>query len=107
MALILVVEDELAYQELITRFLKREGHVVVLAADGETGVNGSCKRLEQLLAAPRTDPCVLNKVLWNELADSRRGAFQRLDFLDHQFQFLILGVEVRRDADAGARPVVH
>ena len=38
MALILVVEDDADNQELITRFLKREGHVVLHAADGFAGI---------------------------------------------------------------------
>jgi two-component system, cell cycle response regulator DivK len=38
MARILVVEDDEANQELITRFLRREGYQVIQAADGLTGV---------------------------------------------------------------------
>ena len=38
MAKILVVEDNEANQELITRFLRREGFQVIQAADGVTGV---------------------------------------------------------------------
>jgi len=36
MALILVVEDDEANQELVTRFLRREGHLVLQARDGMT-----------------------------------------------------------------------
>jgi CheY-like chemotaxis protein len=38
MARILVIEDNDANQELITRFLRREGYDVIQAADGVTGV---------------------------------------------------------------------
>jgi CheY-like chemotaxis protein len=38
MARILVVEDNEANQELVTRFLRREGHEVIQAMDGMTGV---------------------------------------------------------------------
>jgi CheY-like chemotaxis protein len=38
MAVILVVEDDAANQELVTRFLIREGHTVLHAIDGMTGV---------------------------------------------------------------------
>jgi len=38
MARILVVEDDADNQELVTRFLKRQGHEVLLARDGLTGV---------------------------------------------------------------------
>ncbi len=37
MALILVVEDDEANQELVTRFLRRNGHLVIQARDGLTG----------------------------------------------------------------------
>ena len=38
MALILVVEDDEANQELVTRFLRRNGYLVLQARDGLTGV---------------------------------------------------------------------
>lgn len=38
MALILVVEDDGDNQELLIRFLRRQGHRVVLAIDGPSGV---------------------------------------------------------------------
>ena len=38
MARILVVEDNEANQELITRFLRREGYGVIQATDGKSGV---------------------------------------------------------------------
>lgn len=38
MALILVVEDDEANQELVTRFLKRDGHRVIHAVDGREAV---------------------------------------------------------------------
>jgi CheY-like chemotaxis protein len=38
MARILVVEDDEANQELITRFLRRDGYEVIQATDGVTGV---------------------------------------------------------------------
>jgi CheY-like chemotaxis protein len=41
MAMILVVEDDAANQELVTRFLKREGHTVIHAMDGMTGVGAA------------------------------------------------------------------
>jgi two-component system, cell cycle response regulator DivK len=41
MAIILVVEDDAANQELVTRFLKREGHTVVHAMDGMMGVSAA------------------------------------------------------------------
>ena len=41
MALILVVEDDAANQELVTRFLRREGHTVLHALDGRAGVTAA------------------------------------------------------------------
>jgi two-component system cell cycle response regulator DivK len=41
MAVILVVEDDAANQELVTRFLKREGHTVFQATNGITGVRAA------------------------------------------------------------------
>lgn len=38
MAIILVVEDDAANQELVTRFLRREGYSVIQALDGLAGV---------------------------------------------------------------------
>ena len=38
MALILVVEDDDANQELVTRFLKRDGHTVIHSTDGLSAV---------------------------------------------------------------------
>jgi two-component system cell cycle response regulator DivK len=38
LAVILVVEDDPRNQELVTRFLKREGHIVLHAEDGEAAV---------------------------------------------------------------------
>ncbi|HEX5227873.1 MAG TPA: response regulator [Bryobacteraceae bacterium] len=49
MALILVVEDDEANQELVTRFLKREGHRVVLAADGLSGVQLASEHVPDLI----------------------------------------------------------
>jgi CheY-like chemotaxis protein len=39
MATILVVEDDPENKDLVTRFLKREGHSVLHAEDGEAGVS--------------------------------------------------------------------
>ena len=39
--MILVVEDDEANQELVTRFLRRNGHTVLLAADGRAGVSAA------------------------------------------------------------------
>lgn len=41
MALILVVEDDADNQELVTRFLRRQGHRVVHATDGLSGVKAA------------------------------------------------------------------
>ena len=49
MALILVVEDDEANQELVTRFLRRNGHQVLLAADGMTGVRTTVERVPDLI----------------------------------------------------------
>lgn len=49
MAVILVVEDDEANQELVTRFLKREGHRVLLAADGLTGVQTASEHIPDLI----------------------------------------------------------
>ena len=49
MALILVVEDDPANQELVTRFLRREGHSVLQAPDGMTGVRLARERLPDLI----------------------------------------------------------
>ena len=38
MALILVVEDEESNQELVTKFLRRDGHRVIYAGNGREGV---------------------------------------------------------------------
>ncbi len=39
MATILIVEDDPENKDLVTRFLKREGHSVLHAEDGESGVS--------------------------------------------------------------------
>ena len=49
MALILVVEDDEANQELVSRFLRREGHEVVLVGDGLTAVKTALERLPDLI----------------------------------------------------------
>jgi two-component system, cell cycle response regulator DivK len=49
MALILVVEDDEANQELVTRFLNRDGHRVVLAGSGTEGVRAAIKHLPDLI----------------------------------------------------------
>jgi two-component system cell cycle response regulator DivK len=49
MARILVVEDNEANQELITRFLRREGYEVFQAADGVTGVALALGKLPDLI----------------------------------------------------------
>ena len=73
MALILVVEDDESNQELVTRFLRRSGHQVLLAGDGFAGVSsaqqyipdlilmdlglpglGGCEAAQQIKSAPET-----------------------------------------------------
>ena len=49
MARILVVEDDETNQELVTRFLAREGHVVILAVDGLSGVTLAVANLPDLI----------------------------------------------------------
>ena len=49
MAVILVVEDDEANQELVTRFLKREGHRVLMAADGLAGVRAAQTHIPDLI----------------------------------------------------------
>jgi two-component system cell cycle response regulator DivK len=49
MAVILVVEDQEANQELVTRFLKRDGHRVLLATDGLAGVNAALEHIPDLI----------------------------------------------------------
>lgn len=49
MALILVVEDDEANQELVSRFLWRSGHEVLLAADGVTAVKTALERVPDLI----------------------------------------------------------
>lgn len=41
MALILVVEDDAANRELVTRFLRRDGHLVLQAMDGMAAVRAA------------------------------------------------------------------
>jgi two-component system, cell cycle response regulator DivK len=48
-ARILVVEDDADNQELVTRFLKREGHEVFLATDGLAGVEAAQTHLPDLI----------------------------------------------------------
>jgi two-component system, cell cycle response regulator DivK len=49
MARILVVEDDADNQELVTRFLKRNGHVVLLATDGMAGVTAAQEHVPDLI----------------------------------------------------------
>ena len=49
MALILVVEDDEANMELVTRFLKRAGHRVLFATDGAEGVRSAIKHIPDLI----------------------------------------------------------
>jgi two-component system cell cycle response regulator DivK len=49
MAVILVVEDDAANQELVTRFLRREGYVVLHAIDGLDGVNVAKRHIPDLI----------------------------------------------------------
>ena len=49
MAVIVVVEDDEANQELVTRFLRRNGHQVYLAPDGETGVTAALAYVPDLV----------------------------------------------------------
>lgn len=49
MARILVVEDDADNQELVTRFLKRHGHDVLLATDGMAGVKAAQEHLPDLI----------------------------------------------------------
>jgi two-component system cell cycle response regulator DivK len=49
MALILVVEDDSANQEIVTRFLRRSGHQVILAGDGLSGVQSAKDNMPDLI----------------------------------------------------------
>jgi two-component system cell cycle response regulator DivK len=49
MAVILVVEDDDANQELVTRFLRRNGHQVLLAADGAMGISSAQQYVPDLI----------------------------------------------------------
>ncbi len=49
MALILVVEDNEANVELISRFLRRSGHRVLVAFDGLTGVRMAAENIPDLI----------------------------------------------------------
>jgi len=49
MAVILVVEDDPGNQELVTRFLKRDGHSVLHAEDGEAGVMAATAHLPAMV----------------------------------------------------------
>jgi CheY-like chemotaxis protein len=49
MALILVVEDDPANQELVSPFLRREGHRVLQAMDGAAGVRTARERNPDLI----------------------------------------------------------
>src|SRR5271167_137091 len=49
MAMILVVEDDEANMELITRFLRRSGHQVFPANDGASGVQAAQEHLPDLI----------------------------------------------------------
>ena len=49
MALILVVEDDEVNQELVTRFLTRQGHRVQHALDGITGVSAAREHVPDLI----------------------------------------------------------
>ena len=49
MATILVVEDDDANQELVTRFLRRDGYRVLLAVDGLAGVKAALEHVPDLI----------------------------------------------------------
>jgi CheY-like chemotaxis protein len=49
MAVILVVEDDEANRELVTRFLRRAGHRVLHASDGLTGVRAAREHVPDLI----------------------------------------------------------
>ena len=49
MAVILIVEDDADNKDLVTRFLKREGHSVLHAEDGEAGVSAAKAHLPALV----------------------------------------------------------
>jgi two-component system, cell cycle response regulator DivK len=49
MALILVVEDNEANVELISRFLRRSGHRILVAMDGRTGVQMAADHIPDLI----------------------------------------------------------
>lgn len=49
MAVILVVEDDEDNQKLVTRFLRRDGHVVLHAMDGLTGVSAAKTHVPDLI----------------------------------------------------------
>jgi two-component system, cell cycle response regulator DivK len=49
MVRILVVEDDEANQELISRFLRREGYEVIHAGDGKAGVEAALSQVPHLI----------------------------------------------------------
>jgi|SRR5581483_2150478 len=49
MAVILVIEDDESNQELVTRFLKRDGHQVLVAGDGVAGVRAAQAHVPDLI----------------------------------------------------------
>jgi len=49
MAVILVVEDDEANQELVLRFLRRSGYQVLLAADGNAGIHAARQHVPDLI----------------------------------------------------------
>lgn len=95
MALILVVEDDEANQELVTRFLRRNGHQVLLAADGLEGVRsarqyvpdlilmdlglpglGGCEAAQQIKSAPETAHIPIIALTAHTISDDVRRAIQ-------------------------------
>jgi two-component system cell cycle response regulator DivK len=49
MGLILVIEDDAANQEIVARFLGREGHFVLQAMNGVAGVRAAQERIPDLI----------------------------------------------------------
>ncbi len=95
MAVILVVEDDEANQELVIRFLRRSGHQVLLAADGYAGVSaarkhvpdlilmdlglpglGGCEAARQIKAAPETAHIPIIALTAHTLSDDVRKAVE-------------------------------
>ena len=95
MALILVVEDDEANQELVTRFLRRSGHQVLVAGDGYAAVSaarqhvpdlilmdlglpglGGCEAAQQIKSAPETAHIPIIALTAHTISDDVRKAIE-------------------------------